>query len=250
MNSALLTMLTSQLRQNLAQENLPLFLHCFSRGHEALQAIAIQIISDILSTHPTLYFHSSESNEPNPLRKPILKTYSKALKLPDPTVQSVGCTGLCKLMLANIITEPDLLRQLVVAYFDPDTQGNAGLRQALTYFLPVYCHSRAENAARMAGVVVPVVKTLADMSEEMDEHGEMVGLAVVAAQLVDWTDGRKVVGSDGMVGEGVPDGGPHLLLAEEMLEKVLTAGCSSKFFFISTSLSHPLLLSPNEATFD
>ncbi|OCK82138.1 ARM repeat-containing protein, partial [Lepidopterella palustris CBS 459.81] len=42
------------LSKNLASENLTLFLHCFTKGHEALQTIAIQIITDILITHPTL----------------------------------------------------------------------------------------------------------------------------------------------------------------------------------------------------
>ncbi len=171
------------------------------------------------------------------------KAFARALRSDDPGVQSTGCVALCKLMLAGIISEPELLRLLVVAYFDPDTQDNAALRQALTYFLPAYCHSRRENMARMAGVAVGVVRALVGRSEELDEDDEMVGLGVVAAQLVDWTDERKLIGADGAAkgnaaetkeGEDVD---VHLMLAEELLDKVTSPGCSSKSFRVLHSSS-------------
>jgi condensin complex subunit 3 len=133
-------------------------------------------------------------------------------------------------MLAGTIQDLDLLKQIVLAYFDPETQGNPSLRQALTYFLPVYCHSRRRNAEAMAKIAVPVLHALAERAEDLDEEEEMVGLALVAAQMCDWTDPRKTVpGVDGVikVEEGETDG--HLVLAEELLEKILTPGCSSEF---------------------
>lgn len=146
-------------------------------------------------------------------------------------------------MLAGTIQDLDLLRQMVLAYFDPESQGNPALRQALTYFLPVYCHSRRRNAEAMALVAVPVLHALAERAEDMDEDEEMIGLTLVAAQLSDWTDPRKsVTGVDGVVNEEIGTDG-HLVLAEELLEKILTPGCSSKFppkFHVFTTANIPL----------
>lgn len=214
-----------------------LFLHCFNKGHEALQDIALQIISDILLTHPTLISQAQQQDvdgdtemEPNPLIKPIYKMYSKGLRSADTTVQTTACTALSKLMLASTITDPDLLKQMVLAYFDPETVANPSLRQALTYFLPVYCHSRRVNAVALARVSVPVMHTLSERAEDLDEEEEMVGLNLVAAQIADWTDPRKMApfASNGTKGEeGEADG--HVVLAEELLEKILTPGCNSEF---------------------
>jgi condensin complex subunit 3 len=62
----------------------------------------------------------------------------------------------------------------------------------------------------------------------------MVKSALVAAQVGDWTDPRKNVSLTGIDGDmngketaKTEDG--HSVLAEELLEKILTPGCSSKF---------------------
>lgn len=221
--------------QNLSEENLTLFLHCFNKGHEALQDIAIQIISDILLTHPTLLStpqadaDGDTEMEPNPLIKPIYKMYSKGLRSADTTVQTTACTALSKLMLASTITDPELLKQMVLAYFDPETAANPSLRQSLTYFLPVYCHSRRVNAVSLARVSIPVLHTLAERAEDLDEEEEMVGLNLVAAQIADWTDPRKMApfASGSSKGDEQEVDG-HLVLAEELLEKILTPGCNSE----------------------
>jgi condensin complex subunit 3 len=173
--------------------------------------------------------------EPNPLIKPIYKMYSKGLRSADTTVQTTACTSLSKLMLASTITDPDLLKQMVLAYFDPETAANPSLRQSLTYFLPVYCHSRRVNAVALARVAVPVLHTLAERAEDLDEEEEMVGLTLVAAQIADWTDPRKVApfASNGNKIEEELDG--HLVLTEELLEKILTPGCNSKSLAKSVS---------------
>jgi condensin complex subunit 3 len=227
---------TANTMQNLAEENVVLFLHCFNKGHDALQDVAIQIMTDILLTHPTLLTpaaHDADGDiemETNSLIKPIHKMYSKSLRSADPTVQTTGCTALAKLMLASTIQDPDLLKQMVLAYFDPETQGNPSLRQALTYFLPVYCHSRRQNAVILAKVAVPVLHALAERADDLDEEEEMVGLTLVAAQIADWTDPRKSVSSlQGSVQTDEEEVDGHLVLAEELLEKILAPGCNSKY---------------------
>ncbi|KAE9974513.1 hypothetical protein BLS_010036 [Venturia inaequalis] len=224
------------LSKNLSEENLVLFLHCFNKGHDTLQDIAIQIISDILVTHPSLLAGTPTTDEegntevaPNPLMKPLLKMYSKGLRSPDKAVQTTAGTALSKLMLAATIQDLDLLRHMVLSYFDPETGNNPAFRQSLAYFLPVYCHSRRRNAEAMARVAVPVLHALAERAEDLDEDEEMIGTTLVAAQICDWTDPRKTVpGIDGTVKTDPGDLDGHLVLAEELLEKILTPGCQKE----------------------
>lgn len=141
-------------------------------------------------------------------------------------------------MLLNTLREPELLKALTVAYFNPETKQNPGLQQALTYFLPVYCHTRKENAERMASIAVPLIHAMHTLTRDLDEDekAEMVGLKVIGAQIADWTDPRKLVGVEDVMGEPNEDaqkieglGDAHLILAEEILEKLMTPGSQSKF---------------------
>lgn len=220
--------------QTLAEENLTLFLHCFSKGHDALQVTALHVLSDIFTSHPTLI-----SQSPDPaLQKSIFKVFSKGLKATQaPDVQSAATTALCKLMLTNIVTEEDLLKQLVICYFEPATKENAAMRQALSYFLPVYCHSRRENMERMANVVPGVIHAIVGLGEELEDDEEMVGVGVVVNMLTEWTDARKLVVQDaaavswdeaGRKEIRAVNGDIHLDMAESMLERVMSHGCPSK----------------------
>ena len=222
--------------KSLADENLTLFLHCFSKGHDALQVTALHILADILTTHPSLLTAQfADANH----QKQVLKIFSKGLKADHtPAVQSAATTALCKLMLTSVIQDEDLLKQIVICYFDPATRDNAGVRQALSYFLPVYCHSRRENMERMAKVAGGVMHALVDLTDELDEGEDMVGLSVVGNMLVDWTDVRKLVVQDG-VSVSWDEAGKkevkavncdiHLDLADGLLERVMHHGSSSKF---------------------
>jgi len=233
------------LDRTLAEENLTLFLHCFNKGHDALQVTSLHILSDILITHPTLLVAPPPSSTENASvvatagnQKAVFKLFAKALKASStPDVQSAGTTALCKLMLGSIIKDEDLLKVLIITYFEPSTAENAAVRQALSYFLPVYCHSRRENMERIGKVGVAVVHALMGVMDELDEEEEMVGMNVVGAHVVDWTDARKLV---------VPDAGSvswdemgrkevkavnadiHLDLAINILEKISSSNCPSK----------------------
>ncbi|KAF2768731.1 chromosome condensation complex Condensin, subunit G [Teratosphaeria nubilosa] len=242
------------LGKNLAEENLTLFLHCFAKGHPLLQAICLQTITDILITHPSLLsppapdptsIDATTATEPqqpeNPLLKQVLKAFSKSLKSSDATVQSTGATALSKAMLSRLITDTDLLKQVVIAYFDPDTAPNAQLRQSLSYFLPMYCHSRAVNAARMVSVTCSILAKLstlrdayaeeAEVDSDVEEGGGMVKLSVVGQMLLDWTDPRKIVGFAEAAGTMKQESAAaaeetHFLLCEYILERLVTSQVS------------------------
>ncbi|KAI9786330.1 MAG: hypothetical protein M1835_003081, partial [Candelina submexicana] len=238
------------LDKGLAEENLSLFLHCFNKGHDALQISSLHILSDILTTHPSLL---SPTNAPTTLEKPLHKLFAKALKPSSPAgVQTAACTSLCKLLLTSILTSSDLLKTLVLTYFSPQTD-NVAVKQCLTYFLPVYCHSRRENMARMGSVLVSVVGRLVSMSEEAEgDEEEMVGWAVIVGQLVEWTDGRRVVDIGGPSGGASSGGGTdkrggeecmvHVDVGIEVLDRVGASGCLKKLHSLLERLDSAIAL--------
>lgn len=188
-----------------------------------------------MATHPSLV--SSQSPDAA-LLKSVSKIFSKAIKATQAIdVQSAAIIALCKLMLTGVIQDEDLLKQAVITFFDPTTKENAVLRQALSYFLPVFCHSRRENMEKMASVAPGVIHALISFVEELDEEEEIVGIAVVGNMLLDWTDARKLVVPDeicvswdeaGRKEAKAVNGDIHLDLAEHLLEKVMGHGCTSK----------------------
>lgn len=83
----------------------------------------------------------------------ITSLWQKALKDADePEVAAAAAESLAKLMLANVITDEEILKVLVETYFNPASATNDPLKQALSYFFPVYCHSVPENQVNMAKV--------------------------------------------------------------------------------------------------
>ncbi|KAI1409558.1 condensin subunit Cnd3 [Hypoxylon sp. FL1857] len=216
--------LCSLLDRPLAEENLTLFMHFFSKGHSALQITALQILTDILNVH------GAQLLSANPA---LLKVYVRALRSgsKNPEVQGAATVAVCKLLLGRVVTDHDtsaeLLKTLIVAYFDPSTAGNQSVRQALNYFLPVFCYSRAENQELMGSVALDALHSLYNVREgidddDMDVGDEMASLNTIGACLVDWTDPRKCYTP------GIPmdsdkknvNGDVHLDLARDILDKL------------------------------
>jgi condensin complex subunit 3 len=243
-----------------------LFIHCFTKGHEALQVTALHILADMLTAHPALLHpviqSDNETVTPPAFQKSLFKIFAKALKSTSPAdVQSAAAVSLSKLLLVNIFSPSGsnvpqaikdmnessietLLQSLIVSFFHPRTRENPVLRQALTYFFPVFCHSRLPNTQRMRRIAVPVVRAALNAAEEYfsleaeeDSDGdidESIGereikalMTQVTGMLVEWTDERRVVG---LGGENVLAGGTassnahgyvHLALVNDILERIL-----------------------------
>ncbi|PSS23227.1 hypothetical protein M430DRAFT_135955 [Amorphotheca resinae ATCC 22711] len=220
--------LCALLDKSLAEENLNLFMHFFSKGHSALQITALQILTDILNVHGA---HLLDTNPT------LLKVFLKALKSGSkaPEVQAEATVAVAKLMLGRVISDAspaidDLLKTLVVLYFDPSTAHNQGVRQALSYFLPVYSFSRKENQDRMQKVSLDAFHKLFEIHETLDDdvdaETDMVSLATIGAHLVDWTDPRKcyIPGNQlTLADEGAKkavNGDVHLQFASDILERL------------------------------
>ncbi|KAI1477362.1 ARM repeat-containing protein [Daldinia eschscholtzii] len=242
--------LCALLDRPLAEENLTLFMHFFSKGHSALQITALQILTDILNVH------GAQLLTENPA---LLKVYIRALRSgsKSPEVQGVATLAVSKLLLGRVVTDHDasaeLLKTLIVAYFDPSTAENQSVRQALNYFLPVFCYSRAENQELMGSVALDALHALYNVREGLDDDDidvgdEMASLNTIGACLVDWTDPRKCYTP------GIPldadkknvNGDVHLDLARDILDK-LNSNLSKEEKKVITSLLGKLYVSPTSS---
>ncbi|KAL1838852.1 hypothetical protein VTJ49DRAFT_2175 [Mycothermus thermophilus] len=223
--------LCSLLDRSLAEENLTLFMHFFAKGHTALQITALHILTDILNVHGAQLLSSNPT---------LLKVYVKALRsgAKHPEVQAVATVAVSKLLLGRVVSDRDvsaeLLKTLVVAYFEPASAGNQSVRQALNYFLPVFCYSRTENQDLMRSVALDALHTLYNVREgfdddEADVDDEMVSLSTIGACLVDWTDPRKCYipggGGGGSSSTDAPEkrvvnADVHLEFARDILERL------------------------------
>lgn len=217
--------LCSLLDRSLAEENLTLFMHFFTKGHTALQITALQILTDILNVHGAQLLSSTPT---------LLKVYIKALRSGSrsPEVQAAATVAASKLLLGRVVSDHDvsaeLLKTLVVAYFEPASAGNQSVRQALNYFLPVFCYSRAENQDLMRAVALDALHTLYNVREGLDDDDadvddEMVSLSTIGACLVDWTDPRKCY-TPGLSPDSAEkkhvNGDVHLDFAKDVVERL------------------------------
>lgn len=216
--------LCALLDRSLAEENLGLFMHFFSKGHTALQITALHILTDILNVHGAQLLSSTPG---------LLKVYVKAVKsgARSPEVQAAATVAASKLLLGRIVSDEEacqeLLKSLVIAYFDPSSAANQTVRQALNYFLPVFCYSRAENQDLMRSIALDAIHSLYNIRESLEDDDvdvdeDMVSLTTIGACLVDWTDPRKCYTPDALLEsekKGV-NGDVHLEFAQDILERV------------------------------
>ncbi|KKA27124.1 hypothetical protein TD95_000365 [Thielaviopsis punctulata] len=217
--------LCALLDKALAEENLTLFIHFFSKGHTALQITALHILTDILNVHGAQLLTSNPT---------LLKVYVRALKLASrgPEVQAAAVVAVSKLLLSQIVTDKDvaseLLKTLVIIYFDPSSSENQSVRQALNYFLPVFCFSRAENQELLRGIALDALHSLYNIRDAYEDDGdaevgdEMVSMNTIGSCLVDWTDPRKCFNPDlqGDTDKKNVPGDVHLDFAFDILERL------------------------------
>lgn len=204
------------------------------------------MLADVVITHPRLLSPtipdpdaSTEDAEQivNPRLRPLTKILLKAFSSDNKRISLIACNAASKLLLLGILPPAptaEIVKAFTLTYFDPECAGNPALRQALSYFLPVFCHSKLKNTQLMAQIVVPIVSKLLIMREENVEEEEIDGMVswpVITAHLAEWTDGRKVVGAtelglDGKESTIAEAEEAHIQLAIEVLERALTSTCT------------------------
>jgi condensin complex subunit 3 len=216
--------LCALLDRSLAEENLGLFIHFFNKGHPALQVTALHILTDILNVHGAQLLSSTPG---------LLKVYVKAVKggTKAPEVQAAATVAASKLLLGRVVSEQDaceeLLKALVVAYFDPSSASNQPVRQALNYFLPVFSYSRMANQELMQAISLQALHSLLNLREgleddDVDVGEDMVSLTTIGACLIDWTDPRKCYtpGAALDTEKKNVNGDVHIRFGQDIMEKL------------------------------
>lgn len=178
----------------------------------------------------------SELPEQNPWLRPLVKVLTKGSTTDNTRVAQIACEAAQKLVLHGLLpveATTEIVKVFTLTYFDPDMRNNQPVLQGLTYFLPVFCHSKVRNAQVMADIAVQLIARLLVNRDEIedDEEAEMVGWPIITGQLSEWTDGRKVIGQteiglDGKLTSTAESELPHMELAINILERALTSTCS------------------------
>lgn len=184
-------------------ENFALFAHCLAKGHESLQIVAIETITDLLVCHGAGILQRSDIGI---TELQFLNLLARALTADElPSLQATTVVAVCKLLLLNLLPSSELLEILMFVYFDPATAQNLLLRQALSYFFPVYCFSAAAHQALAAKAVIPAFHKLAKLALQLEaddgapsgaagagDDERMTPLPSILAQMVDWTNPARL----------------------------------------------------------
>ncbi|ORZ21729.1 nuclear condensing complex subunit [Lobosporangium transversale] len=179
--------LICMLDQNLAQSNMELFLTCIFAENASiqLQILSLKIVFDLILTFGMTAMSSQISEER------IIQDLAKSLEGPGDELQAVAVEGIAKLMLTKLLKNAKILRQLIILYFDPQTTNNNHLRQCLNYFLQVYFHSSHDNQVTLSQIFVPIIIQLIQMRQD---KGDMPSPTVMAQQILEWCEPRRVLG--------------------------------------------------------
>ncbi|EAL23115.1 hypothetical protein CNBA6400 [Cryptococcus deneoformans B-3501A] len=198
--------------EKMAANSFGLFIQQLNSADDVLKVKVCQIIFDLLLVHDIDTLVSKTMVQPDKVVELIRHT----LSLDIAEVQAIACEGVAKLMLAGMISDEVVLQSLVLLYFSPETADNQPLRQCLTYFLPVYCYTAAENQRRMLSIFYDTYTMLSQMSEEAEDD-EMLPLSQIGLMMVDWIDPFKALGREG----STIDTSVHLDLSIEVLKLIL-----------------------------
>ncbi|KAF9348848.1 hypothetical protein BGX34_002209 [Mortierella sp. NVP85] len=178
------------LDQNLAQNNMELFLTCIfaENANNQLQLLSLKIVFDLILTFGMTSMSSLITEER------IVQDLSKSLESTTPAMQAIAAEGISKLMLTKSLKNAGILRRLIILYFDPESGNNNHLRQCLNYFLQVYFHSSYDNQVTLGEIFVPIMIQLIQI--QLEAKSEMPSPTIMAQQLLEWCDPRRVLGAE------------------------------------------------------
>ncbi|KAF9937108.1 hypothetical protein BGZ65_001803 [Modicella reniformis] len=178
------------LDQNLAQSNMELFLTCIfaENANSQLQVLSLKIVFDLILTFGMTAMSSQIPEER------IINDLTKSLDSTTPAMQAIATEGIAKLMLTKLFRNAQILRRLIILYFNPESSNNNHLRQCLNYFLQVYFHSSHDNQVMLSEIFIPITLQLIQMQQEAKD--EMPTPTIMAQQLLEWCEPRRVLGAD------------------------------------------------------
>ncbi|KAF8797851.1 hypothetical protein BYT27DRAFT_7123670 [Phlegmacium glaucopus] len=173
--------------KRLAIKSIPLFMSQISTSPISIKTILVEALFDIFMKHDADMFRNHDNNIEALTR--FLMGHIKGEQ--DPKVKALLCKGTAKLVLAGMITDVDVIKNLIKAYLDPLTADNQELRQCLAFFLQMYSYSSPANQKRMCEIFIHVffdVNEDRKVAKDGGEQSDIVSSAQVAAMFIDWTD--------------------------------------------------------------
>ncbi|GLB42418.1 putative nuclear condensing complex subunits, C-term domain [Lyophyllum shimeji] len=180
--------LCCSIAKRLALDSITMFVVNLFKSPEELQPSLLKVIFDVLMVH----HQELRKERPNDYAR-ILPALTTLLgSATSDKVLALLCIGLSKLVLAGMITDHDVVKNLIKAYLSPATVDNQELRQCLTFFFPVYCYSSPINQRTMREIFLGIYKALNDDRKELGDEEEMITAAQVTALFLDWTDPAKL----------------------------------------------------------
>ena len=211
--------------KELAIENLFLFGIAATKASEDLRIVCVKTIIDILSVHGLSVLDVEGGVD----SLSLARLFYKLLKLYDmPNLQCVVAEGLCKLFLADVLTnfgklkesldgnegsesngisegpegfeksdeedqEKQLLEALVLTYFHPLNANNDVLKQILAFCLPVYVFSHTSHQEKMASISGDCFFRMFRENGEFSRYQNTSTPTNVIQQLIHWCDPNNVV---------------------------------------------------------
>ncbi|CAH2352634.1 condensin complex subunit 3 [[Candida] railenensis] len=202
------------LDKQLAIQQLYLFGVAASRADEELRILSIKVIVDILSTHGISVLDVEGQVD----SLSLAKLFYKVLRLYEmPKLQCVVAEGLCKLFLADILTdfgktkkdsddgegnkadaeqedqEKVLFETLILTYFHPLNANNHELRQILAFCIPVYSFSHTKHQDKVASISGDCFYRLFRENGEFEKYENMATPSTILQQLIHWCDPNNLV---------------------------------------------------------
>lgn len=173
--------------KNMALSSFQLFVSQAQNASTELKLQVIRVIFDLLFMYDQDFFGHSED-----IAKRIIDFLLQTLEAEEsPAVQVILCTGFCKLLLAGIITDPNVLTCLALMYVSPTTVDNQELRQCLSYFFPVYAYASSANQSYIQSIFIPAFDFVSRTYEEIEEGQEMISPYQFGLLLIDWTNPQR-----------------------------------------------------------
>ncbi|TFL04771.1 nuclear condensing complex subunit [Pterulicium gracile] len=180
--------LSCLLAKGLALNSFQLFLNQVQGSSTELRGKVLQALFDLLITYDS-EFLARTADAAQQLVDFLLSTFEAETSDEN---QAIICVGLSKLLLSGVLPDgTDVLIALLIAYVNPSTHDNQGLRQCLSYFFPIYAYSSSYNQSRMRSTFTTVFDMVAQMYQDRGEDEVMITPYQLALQIIDWADPQK-----------------------------------------------------------
>lgn len=166
----------------LARVHLLLFLQVAQVDQDELIVTSLQVLFDLMLTYGPDAFSIAKPQEGSeeereeeddddsiePKTKKSVTTFSvlpvlmRYLDHENGDLRTVAAEGFARLLFCSRIVSSQLLSRLLILYFNPTTEEDTRLRQALSVFFPAFAFASLDRQQLLADAFIPTLKTIAN----------------------------------------------------------------------------------------